>query len=381
MLSKQAIMERAHELDFEDVGFTSAEPFTSQDKILQSHSEAYAWLKDIGVDLFTGTDPKSILPNACSIIVLIECYFREAFPASLEGKFGRCYLDDDRITRDGLTRRLKAFRSFLREDGIESAVPFNLPHRLAAARAGLGDFGKNCLFYSNKAARGSSWVVPLAVVVDRDFSPDEPTVGVGCPDWCRNACIAACPTGALESPRRIEPRKCISFLTYHGQGLTPLELREPMGVWLYGCDRCQEVCPRNQAWLAQELPMNAKVAARAPDFELSRLLHMDAAHYETRVWPHMFYMAFTDRWRWQMNAARAMGNTRDQRYVPDLIRALRENEDERVRAMAAWALGRLGGSDAYAALKTAANDSAEIVRNEIARTLTGFPMPVQDRQQ
>lgn len=381
MLSRQAIMERAHELDFEDVGFTSAEPFASQDEILQSRSEAYAWLKDIGVDLFTGTDPQSILPNARSIIVLIESYFREAFPASLEGKFGRCYLDDDRITRDGLTRRIKAFRSFLREDGIESAVPFNLPHRLAAARAGLGNFGKNCLFYSNKAARGSSWVVPLAVVVDREFPPDEPTVGVGCPDWCRNACIAACPTGALEGSRQIEPRKCISFLTYHGQGLTPLELREPMGVWLYGCDRCQEVCPRNSAWLAQELPINANVAARAPDFELSRLLHMDAAHYETRIWPHMFYMAFTDRWRWQMNAARAMGNTRDHRYIPDLIRALRENEDERVRAMAVWALGRLGGPDAHVAIKTAANDSAEIVRNEIARVLADFLAPAHDDRQ
>jgi epoxyqueuosine reductase len=371
MLSKQAIIERAHELDFEDAGFTTAEPFTTQDEILQSRAEAYAWLKDAGVDLFTGTDPKGILPNARSIIVLIECYFREAFPASLEGKFGRCYLDDDRITRDRLTRRLKAFRKFLREDGIESAVPFNLPHRLAAARAGLGDFGKNCLFYSNHTARGSSWTVPLAVVVDREFSPDEPSIGVGCPAWCRNACIAACPTGALEGSRQIDPRKCISFLTYYGQGLTPLELREPMGVWLYGCDRCQEVCPRNQAWLAQELPMNATVAARAPDFELSRLLHMDAEHFETRVWPHMFYMPPTDRWRWQMNAARAMGNTHDRRYVPDLIRALRENEDERVRAMAAWALGRLGGAEARSALSSAEGDAAEMVRGEIDRALCG----------
>ena len=369
MLSRQAIIDCAHELGIEDVGFTTAEPFTTQDEILQSRAEAYAWLKDIGVDLFTGTDPKNILPNARSIIVLIECYFREAFPASLEGKFGRCYLDDDRITRDGLTRRLKAFRAFLRGDGIESAVPFNLPHRLAASRAGLGDFGKNCLFYSNKVARGSSWTVPLAVVVDREFPPDEPTLGVGCPDWCRNACIAACPTGALEGPRRIDPRKCISCLTYHGQEMTPLELREPMGLWLYGCDRCQEVCPRNQAWLAQELPMNAKVAARAPDFDLSRLLHMDAAHFETRVWPHMFYTPPTDRWRWQMHAARAMGNTHDRRYIPDLARAMRENEDERVRAMAAWALGRLGGSEARASLEMAANDTAQIVRDEIGRAL------------
>jgi len=369
MLSKQAIMDRALALGFDDAGFTTADPFRTQDEILRERENGYAWLKQVGVDLFEGTDPEKILPGARSIIVLIENYCREAFPPSMLGKFGRCYLDDDRITRDGLTRRLKAFRTFLREDGIESKVPFHLPHRLAAARAGLGTFGKNCLFYSNKAARSSSWVIPLAVVVDRAFAPDEPTIGIGCPDWCRNACIAGCPTGALEGPRRIDPRKCISFLTYHGQGLTPLELRERMGVWVYGCDHCQDVCPRNQAWLAQDLPMHEKVAARAPDFELTRLLLMDAAYFETRIWPHMFYMPPTERWRWQMNAARAMGNTLDRQYVPSLCQALRENEDERVRAMAAWALGRLGGPEARAALDSAANDRSEMVQEEVTQAL------------
>jgi len=378
-LSKQEIIDQAYALDFEDIGFTTAERFDAQDEVLQSRRAGYLWLKEVGIDLFEGIDPKKILPEAQSIIVLIESYCRKAFPPSLVGRFGRCYQDDDRITQDGLTRRLKAFRSFLREHGINSKVPFHLPHRLAAARAGLGNFGKNCLFYSGKVARRSSWVLPLAVVVDHEFPPDDPSIGVGCPEWCRNACIAACPTGALKGPRRIDPRKCISFLTYHGEGLTPIELREPMGVWLYGCDHCQNVCPRNQAWLAQELPMNERVAAWAGDFDLTHLLHMDESYFGTRIWPHMFYMPLSDRWRWQMNAARAMGNTLDPCYVPELIRALQENEDERVRAMAAWALGRLGGAEARAALETAAaqlsNQSiaSEMVKNEIDRALTMIP--------
>jgi epoxyqueuosine reductase len=369
MLSKEMIIERAYALGFDDIGFTAAEAFAAQDEILRARADDYDWLKQDGLDLFEGTDPKNILPDARSIIVLIESYCREAFPPSLVGRFGRCYLDDDRITQDGLTRRIKAFRNFLREDGIASKVPFHLPHRLAAARAGLGDFGKNCLFYSNKAARHSSWVLPLAFVVDRAFAPDDPTIGIGCPAWCRNACMAACPTGALTGPRQIDPRRCISFLTYHCEDLTPLELREPMGLWLYGCDHCQDVCPRNRAWAAQKLPVNERVAARAGDFDLERLLHMDAAHFETRVWPHMFYIPPTGRWRWQMNAARAMGNTCDRRYVPELIRAFRENEDERVRAMAAWALGRLGGAEARAFFETAMDQCEGIVREEVCQAL------------
>ena len=121
----------------------------------------------------------------------------------MEKYFGRCYLDDDRMTKDRLAKRIKTFRNFLRENGIDSRVPFNLPHRLAAARAGMGTFGKNCLLYSNKVVRQGSWILPIAVVVDHEFSPDEPTLEVGCPDWCKNVCIIACPTGALKGLRKL----------------------------------------------------------------------------------------------------------------------------------------------------------------------------------
>ncbi|HPU89535.1 MAG TPA: 4Fe-4S double cluster binding domain-containing protein, partial [Spirochaetota bacterium] len=291
-----------------------------------------------------------VLPTAKSIIVLLKAYWTESLPPSLEGHFGRCYLDDDRVTQDGMATKLKAFRGFLREHGIASKVPFNLPHRLAAARAGLGTFGKNCLLYANRVARRSSWVLPIAFVVDREFVPDEPTARNACPDWCRNACVAACPTRALKGNGTIDPRRCISYLSYYGEGITPIELREAMGMYVYGCDRCQNVCPRNSAWTAQELPPNRRVQAKANAFDLAALLHMDRAYFEANIWPHMFYMSADDIWRWKMNAARAMGNSLDERYVSELARAFRENDDERVRGMIAWALGRIGGDAAIAVL-------------------------------
>ncbi len=366
MLSKAEIIDKAHNLGFEDIGFTTAEPFTKQKEILFAKQEEYSGIFERGVDLLTGTDPKQVLPTAKSIIVLIEVYFREAFPPSLERYFGRCYLDDDRTIKDRLYQRVKAFRGYLRDHGIDSKVPFNLPHRLAAARAGLGNFGKNCLFYSNKVARKSSWVLPLTVVVDHDFSPDKSTEGIGCPKWCKNACIVACPMGALK-PRKINPPKCISYLTYFGEGITPKELREPMGLWIYGCDRCQDVCPRNKPWLAKELPINKKAAAMTEDFTLSKLLHMNHEYFASRIWPHMFYN--TDLDKWKMNVARTMGNTLDQKYIPDLIRAFRENQDERVRAMTAWALGRIGGVKAKSALEKFLSQSEGVVYEEVSEAL------------
>lgn len=341
MLKKQDVIAEALRLGFADIGFTTAEPFEKQKEILLERQELYAWAPDKGLDLLEGTSPQDIFPEAKSIIVLIENYFQEAFPPSMVGKFGRCYMNDDRVTKDNLSKKSKAFRNFLRDNGINSKSGANIPQRLAAARAGLGTFGKNCLFYSNKTARHSSWVFPVVYLVDQEFAPDNPSVGNSCPKWCKNACIAACPTGALLGPNKIDPRKCISYLSYYSEDITPLEYREAMGMRIYGCDRCQEVCPRNESWMAQELPVNNKISAWAEDFDLPKLLHMDKEYYNSRVWPHMFYMPAEEIWRFQMNVARAMGNSLDPKYIEDLKRCLAENCDKRVTEMAAWALEKI----------------------------------------
>ena len=369
MLSKERIIEEARRLGFVDIGFTTADPFESHLEYLEKNREAYEWAPRLGLDIFRGSDPRAVMPEAKSIIVLIEAYYRESLPPSLEAHFGRCYLDDDRVTRDGLAVRMKAFRDFLKEHGIASKAPFDIPHRMAAARAGAGTFGKNCLLYSGRAVRGSSWIFPLAFLVDRDFAPDEPTIGVDCPSWCRNACVASCPTRALKGDGTIDPRRCVSYLTYYGEGITPIELRGPMGLYVYGCDRCQNVCPRNAAWTAQDMPPNPRVAAKAADFDLSALLRMDREYFERRVWPHMFYMSADDIWRWKMNVARAMGNTGDERFVPDLVGAFGDTDDPRVRGMIAWALGNIGGREARAALERMCPADDGPVRDEFAMAL------------
>jgi epoxyqueuosine reductase len=368
MIAKEEVRAKALELGFSDVGFTTAEPFESHREILEARAESYEFLIKI-LDLMVGTDPKAVHPEAGSMIVLLENYFAESFPPTMEPHFGRCYQDDDRLTKDGLSRKIKALRGYLRDHGIDSRVPWNIPHRISAARAGVASFGKNNFLYANRCNGQSSWVIPVVVTVDAVFAPDRPTTEVTCPDWCRNACIAACPTHALKSPRKLDPRRCISFLTYLAREITPLDLREPMGTWIYGCDRCQNVCPRNAAWLARNLPVNPKIAAKAPDFALSRLLHMDEEYFQTRIWPHMFYVGPEKLWLWKMNVARAMGNTLNRDYVSDLVRAFGENEDVRVQGMIAWSLGRLGGETARQALERFLPASESPVREEIEQAL------------
>ena len=327
--------------------FTTAEPFDALKASLRARQDEYGWIEQSGLSLLNGMDPKSILPSARSVIVLVDSYFRESFPRHLEGTFGRCYLDDDRVTKyeGGINERIVAFCAYLQAHGIQCQVPPNIPCKGAAARAGLGTLGKNCLFYSRRF-RGSSWVVIVAIVVDCEFAPDTPTVEFGCPDWCRNACIAACPTRALKGNGTMDPRRCISYLSYFGDDVTPLAFREPIGHVRLRMRPVSECLPQERPVAFQTLPENPRVTAKASHFELRRLLAMDQQSFEQNVWPHMFYMPPEMLWKWKMNAARVMGNSWDDRYIPDLVDAFAANEDERVRAMIAWALGRIGGAEA-----------------------------------
>ena len=371
MVSRQDIIDKAFELKFDDIGFTNAEPFTEHKEYLNSIPDNFTWAAVFGLPLDEGCNPKHILPQAKTIIVLLENYYKYSFPKTMEPFFGRCYMDDDRVTKDGLTLRIRQFVAFLRDNGMNAKVSFSIPQKAAAARAGVGNFGKNCLLYATNAARQSSWISPITIIVDKEFESCTPTTGIGCPQWCRNACIAACPTKALKGNCVIDSKRCISYLTYFGEDITPLELREPMGLYIYGCDRCQEVCPRNRAWMSQVLALNPRVAAKEQYFDIVKLLHMDEAYYQQYIQPHMFYMPVTDLWRWKMNVARAMGNSLDDSYIPELIKAFDNNHDERVQRMIAWALGRIGGSRAKAALQHFRNSATAAVKEEIEIALDG----------
>ena len=113
--------------------------------------------------------------------------------------------------------------------------------RAWAVRCGLGFIGKNTSLIHPR--KGSFFFIGHL------FLPIE-LVETGKPlsNHCGHCtkCLDACPTGALESPFRIDARKCISYLTIEYKG--NLEHLDPKSFhgWMYGCDICQDVCPYNR---------------------------------------------------------------------------------------------------------------------------------------
>ncbi|MBU2551637.1 MAG: HEAT repeat domain-containing protein [Proteobacteria bacterium] len=367
---KEQIRGKALELGFEDAGFTGVEPLDLYIREIESRPpEMYGWVRTESFNVRRGAAFAEKHPWARSLLVLIRNYHRRAFPSSMVGRIGRCYQVDERIERGDEHRRLGDMIDFLKGQGLRVWFDEEVPARMSAARAGIVTYGKNCFVYARNAMRHASWLESIPLILDAEIEPDEPSIELGCPSWCKNACIAACPTGALYSPGKMNPKRCIAYNSYYTEGITPLSLREPMGIWVYGCDRCQEVCPRNQPWMNQDLPDNGPLTARAPDFDLPVLLDMSDEHYVERVWPKAFYISRKNGSKWRMNAARALGNLGDREHVSPLARSLADSPDEIVRGMCAWALGRLGGSAAREVLEAGRTREEGLVRQEIDQAL------------
>jgi epoxyqueuosine reductase len=137
-----------------------------------------------------------------------------------------------------------------------------------------------------------------------------------------------------------------------------------MANWVYGCDVCQEVCPFNRfarpAGEAGFVPPNWDAAAPP----LLDLLAMDDESFGRRFANSPIRRI--GRGRLVRNACVAAGNWGSVDAVPQLT-GLLVDADPLVRGHAAWALHRVGGEAAQAAL-TAALDSEtdDLVRGEMA---------------
>ena len=114
-----------------------------------------------------------------------------------------------------------------------------LPEVYAAVKAGLGTRGRNGLLLTE---RYGSWVFIGEIVTTMKLPAAERELML-CDDC--DACIRACPTGALQADR-FDASLCLSAITQQKKPLTPQQkemIRATGCAW--GCDICQKACPRN----------------------------------------------------------------------------------------------------------------------------------------
>ncbi|WP_353093592.1 tRNA epoxyqueuosine(34) reductase QueG [Methylibium sp.] len=203
-----------------------------------------------------------------------------------------------------------------------------------ASRSGIGWRGKHTLALSREA--GSMFFLG-EIYVDLALPLTEP-VDAHCGS-CR-ACIDVCPTQAIVGERRVDARRCISYLTIEHDGPIPVELRAPMGNRIYGCDDCQLVCPWN------------KYATRAvlPDFDTREVFDAPTL-LGLWAWSEAEFLRRTEGSairrigpaRWRRNLAVAMGNAWRESGDPAVAQALqsaRDGASDLLREHIDWALAQ-----------------------------------------
>ena len=374
MALSEDIRDFALDLGFSKVGIAEAEPFPEYIAELKSRYQMYSWFIEGPRQLMRGADPRSLMSEARSIVVVAHDYYKTSFPEELLGRIGRLYqaraygAPSHRL--NGARRQL--MKEFLEKNGCKVLADPVIPARLSAARAGVATYGRNTFAFAQGIG---SFIVISTFLVDKELEYDRPTLEVKCPPKC-TACIDACPTGAILEPLKMNPFRCIAFNTFTTQdgrtgGISsyiPPDIREKMGGWIHGCDICQEACPRNQKKLKAPLPPDEFLTKIAKGFDLAKLLKLPDEFFTQKV-QALMYNYISEKRYFQRNAAIAIGNTGDSFFIPLLAKSMKE-ADGMVRCYVAWALGKIGGSQARHNLEISlARETGESVKKEIEAAL------------
>ncbi|MCK9283367.1 MAG: tRNA epoxyqueuosine(34) reductase QueG [Rhodocyclaceae bacterium] len=286
--------------------------------------------------------PAELVPGTCSVIVVRMDYLPVAADASANlAAPQRAYVSRYALGRDYhkvLRNRLQKLAE--RIAGETGAFVFRAFSDSApvlevelARRAGLGWRGKHSLLLSREAG---SWYFLGELYCNLPLPADPPT-GEHCGDCA--ACLAACPTGAIVAPYRVDARRCISYLTIELKGAIPENFRPLIGNRIYGCDDCQLCCPWNR--FAQHTKENDFAVRNGLDtVSLVDLFAWREDDFIQRLAGSAIRRIGFERWL--RNIAVGLGNAPPS---PAVLAALHNRADDPsalVREHVAWALRRHG---------------------------------------
>ena len=135
--------------------------------------------------------------------------------------------------------------------------------RYWAVKAGLGWTGRNHQLIIPKA--GSMFVLgELFLDIELNYDEEMPNRCGAC-----YKCIDICPTKALGTPEEtmgkqtflFNAERCLSYQTIEYRGDLQPEMANAMGDTIYGCDKCQTICP----WNAHPVATNIEELSPRPE--------------------------------------------------------------------------------------------------------------------
>ena len=379
---KSIITKYAYQYGFDLVRITTAEEFVQDrdvtlTKIKDGHMDGLPWFTYSRVR--QGANPEALLPGARSIICLGLSYLNEKveeFDTPGKGKVAQYAWVKD--YHRAMKRRMKQLVLELEK---RMDIPLEakwyvddgpMLDRAAAARSGLGWFGKNTNILTSSHG---SWILLGQIITDLELEPAAP-LNKNCGACVR--CIEDCPTGAIIA-FVVDNARCISYQTIENKGIIPLEIRPLIGDWIFGCDICQDVCPVNRKTHKPLEPIpDAEAIGPTGTLDLVELLGLTEDEFQDQFRGTSIMRA--KRVGLQKNACVALGNNKNKAGVPALISTL-TNPEPLLRGHAAWALGAIATYEALSALQAAIESETEAyVIDEIQEAIKAAINPAEARQ-
>src|SRR5258707_6885119 len=240
------IKSHALQLGFHKVGIVAAEALSSEREGFSEwlrrgfHGE----MKWMARDPEQRTDPRKLLPDARSVVVVALNYYTEHEHLEKPGKVSRYAWGDD--YHEVVGDKLRQLLSWINEEWPDAKGKVCVDIQPAmdkawAARAGLGWIGKHTNLITPEFG---SWVFIGELLLNLDLEPEDTEIADQCGSC--SLCIDACPTGAIVEPYVLDANLCISHATIESRtSEIRADVAEHLEGWLYGCDICQDVCPWN----------------------------------------------------------------------------------------------------------------------------------------
>jgi epoxyqueuosine reductase len=320
----------AAELGIDAIGAAPAVPYEETERFIRER-RARGLFADMRFTMARPEEschPEALLPGARTVVSAALCYWApEPERPPGHGRLPRyTWVDGYAALRDrldALGRRLGGSYRVL----VDANQHVD---REAAARSGVGFYGKNTLLITRRLG---SWVVLGTLVTDRELEPTPP-LDADCGS-CR-LCVDACPTGALDEPGTLDSTRCLSYWT-QAPAPAPAPYREHLGAQVYGCDICQDVCPWNRG-VERRRAGDALPEGAEPHVSLVDWLRSGPEQLRRRY--ERLYVPRNDGRRLLLNALVAAGNVGGE-AEGRAASAYLEDEDVWLREHAAWAVARI----------------------------------------